>query len=257
MFTYFGCEMDINKLKTMYLEQELPLKEIAAFFSVDRSAILYHVKKHGWPQRNKSRVRRKAGEIIGDWTLLEYNIKGSKGYFSCQCKCGLVKDINVAALNQGGSKSCHECAMEKLRDMRTVPSNYWLKIILSASRREIPVSITHEEIESLLIQQTHQCALTGWEIGFGRGKKKDGSMDGETTASLDRIDSSLSYETGNIQWVHKDIQNMKQSFKEERLLVLCEAILDYAKEGKNVRSSEVSTKQKPRRSQSRVRNQNC
>jgi len=34
------------------------------------------------------------------------------------------------------------------------------------------------------------------------------------TASLDRIDSSKGYESGNIQWVHKQLNNMKQALPE-------------------------------------------
>mgnify|MGYP007044016634 CR=1 FL=1 len=47
---------------------------------------------------------------------------------------------------------------------------------------------------------------------------------GINTASLDRIDSSKGYIEGNVQWVHKDINWMKQDFNEEYFIFLCSEI---------------------------------
>ena len=40
----------------------------------------------------------------------------------------------------------------------------------------------------------------------------------EQTASLDRIDSTKGYVPGNIQWVHKDINRIKNKFSMDELL---------------------------------------
>jgi len=42
-----------------------------------------------------------------------------------------------------------------------------------------------------------------------------------TTASVDRIDSSIGYVMGNIQWVHKDINKMKSDFSQELFIAWC------------------------------------
>jgi hypothetical protein len=233
--------MDREELYRLYVKDDLPMREIAAHFGCDRTLIAYYARKFGFPKRrNKSQTIRQSGDVVGDWTIESYVKKDRKGYWVCRCKCGESKEIEVSSLNRGGSSSCRVCAMRKTRDERIVPAHYWLKLTVNAARRAIPVSVSHEDVESLLSDQKHLCALTGWTIGFGRGRTKDGKhSDGETTASLDRIDSSKPYEVGNIQWVHKDVQNMKQSFTEERLKVLCRAILTHAKEGDNVRSPEI------------------
>ena len=44
------------------------------------------------------------------------------------------------------------------------------------------------------------------------------------TASLDRIDSSLGYVKNNVQWVHKDINKMKQELNENYFKNLCKII---------------------------------
>jgi hypothetical protein len=238
----FGITRDL--LYEVYVVQKLPIKQIADSLGCDRSLIAFWARTFGFPKRNKAPRNRIAGEQIGDWLLLAYEIVSKRGYWLCKCKCGKEKKICVASLNKGGSGSCRDCAMAKTRDERLVPSHYWLKLTFHAAKRKHEIEITHEYAESLLEQQKHKCAITGWAIGFGRGRTKDGKHSvGETTASLDRIDSNKDYTDGNVQWVHKDINRMKQSFTEERLLVLCEAVFKYAKEGNHARSAKVSQQQ--------------
>ena len=58
--------------------------------------------------------------------------------------------------------------------------------------------------------------MTGIPICIGRMRRYH-----ETTASLDRIDSSKGYIKGNIQWVLKDINLMKGSTDEDYFKFLC------------------------------------
>jgi hypothetical protein len=44
------------------------------------------------------------------------------------------------------------------------------------------------------------------------------------TASLDRIDSSKSYNKNNIQWVHKDVNKMKWAFNQNHFIKFCKLI---------------------------------
>jgi hypothetical protein len=64
------------------------------------------------------------------------------------------------------------------------------------------------------------CALTGMKITLNRNARY-----GRQTASLDRIDPEVGYVPGNIQWVHKDVNRLKQNFTEPYLLRLCELII--------------------------------
>jgi hypothetical protein len=45
-----------------------------------------------------------------------------------------------------------------------------------------------------------------------------------TTASLDRIDSSKGYIEGNVQWIHKHINKMKNNFNESYFIEICKKI---------------------------------
>ena len=49
-------------------------------------------------------------------------------------------------------------------------------------------------------------------------------MHGGATASLDRIDSDGAYTIDNVQWIHKDINVMKNSFSEEYFMYLCKLV---------------------------------
>lgn len=61
--------------------------------------------------------------------------------------------------------------------------------------------------------------------------RNGGHSTGETTASLDRIDPRKDYVKGNVQWVHKDVNRIKQAFNEERLLEVCKAIIEHKLHG--------------------------
>jgi len=68
-------------------------------------------------------------------------------------------------------------------------------------------------------RQNRKCAISGLPIVFGKHNT-------ETTASLDRIDSAIGYEKDNIQWVHKDVNIMKNIFPLEYFLGMCKKITD-------------------------------
>lgn len=85
-------------------------------------------------------------------------------------------------------------------------------------KRKLPkeFSITIEELWERFLKQNRQCALTGIELTFGK----------KQTASLDRIDSDKGYIPGNIQWVHKDLNIMKNNFNTEKFLGYCKLVCE-------------------------------
>ncbi len=63
------------------------------------------------------------------------------------------------------------------------------------------------------------------DIRFAESNKE--YNEGKQTASLDRIDSSGNYTENNIQWVHKDINKMKNVFSMDQLIEYCKKIVDH------------------------------
>ncbi|MBR8835562.1 MAG: hypothetical protein DSM106950_16500 [Stigonema ocellatum SAG 48.90 = DSM 106950] len=89
-------------------------------------------------------------------------------------------------------------------------------------------TITLEYLKELWERQSGRCPYTGWELD-----------NPETTAhwdvyelhpkraSLDRIDSSVGYVPGNVQFVSVIANFGKRDFPEEKLLEFCQAVVDF------------------------------
>jgi len=69
-------------------------------------------------------------------------------------------------------------------------------------------------MREIFLEQDKKCALTNLDIEMG------------TTASLDRIDSSKGYINGNIQWLHKNVNQMKWDLNQSHFISLCELIVE-------------------------------
>lgn len=83
----------------------------------------------------------------------------------------------------------------------------------SALKRGLAFEVDALYLWNLYTAQGPFCRYSGLPISFQDG-----------TASIDRIDSSLGYVEGNIQWVHKKVNIMKWDFPEKEFLELCSMI---------------------------------
>jgi hypothetical protein len=90
----------------------------------------------------------------------------------------------------------------------------------NALLRGIIWDVSFEYLADLLIEQDFKCALTGWDIH---------GMEVNSPASLDRIDSSLGYIEGNLQWVTIKVNMMKQKYTQQDFIDVCIAVADKTK----------------------------
>ena len=90
-----------------------------------------------------------------------------------------------------------------------------------AKRRNLEFAIDPQYVWELFLTQNRKCALSGKEIGFGE------LCHSVATASLDRIDNSQGYVVGNVQWVHKDLNRMRNSFDVEYFVETCRQVAAY------------------------------
>lgn len=96
---------------------------------------------------------------------------------------------------------------------------FWTRIQRSAKERRRPFEITIQYAWELYEKQDRRCKLSCLPIKFpSYSQASDG------TASLDRIDSTKGYVEGNVQWVHKDINMMKQDHSDVDFIALCRAV---------------------------------
>ena len=98
----------------------------------------------------------------------------------------------------------------------------------SASKRNLKFNIGIEYLWELYIKQDKKCIYTGIELLF---KKEDVDFYDNgyykrtaLNASLDRIDSSKGYIKGNLQWVYKKINIMKNDLSDENFKKLCRLV---------------------------------
>lgn len=101
---------------------------------------------------------------------------------------------------------------------------YWYNIKRGAESRNLDFSISIEYAWSLYLTQDKKCAISGRPIHMANSFKELSS--GLNEASLDRIDSSKGYIEGNVQWIHKDINFMKQDYPDEYFRKTCCEIAD-------------------------------
>lgn len=178
------------------------------------------------------------GTRFGRLTVVEFrgSIKvGSqkKTRWMCICDCGEGKVVFSAHLTKGYTKSCGCLKYEtnhaqgnkshKFKGVGLIPKTLWDRMVSRHRRSGDPkkeVKISMEYAWQLFLEQGGRCALSGIELTFPPTYKRNA----EGTASLDRIDSSRCYEEGNVQWVHKNINQMKSNFEEGVFLEMCRKV---------------------------------
>lgn len=170
--------------------------------------------------------------VIGD-TVIRIFADGEKAVM-CRCDCGTEKPIRLYGLYSGRATSCKPCAQQE-RGKREVIAVGRLSLTQfgvfkgSAAARGINWNLSMEYLWNLFEEQGGRCALSGVELLIESYTKRSGAYS-EITASIDRIDSSGVYEEGNVQWVHKDINNMKQCFSQTYFIEMCKNVTNKNKQ---------------------------
>lgn len=156
----------------------------------------------------------------------ETKTQSGRELWECLCKCGRTKLFRAFNLESGKTHSCgcetHSRAVtSRFKGVGGLGKSYWGALLRSAKRRGIAVSLTISQAWELYEKQNGVCALSGEALKF-----TDNYAAFNGTASLDRIDSSNGYSIDNVQWVHKDVNNMKQDLSEDRFKALCKKIAE-------------------------------
>ena len=170
-------------------------------------------------------VGKSFGELFVEKYTGDKQWKSRKAYFyCCKCVCGKQTTANRTNLLTGHTKSCGCLKQKKGENNKDwkgcgqISGKYWSSVKNKAHRksRTLQFTITIDEAWQKFESQKRLCALTGIFLEMSCGKR---------TASLDRIDSNLGYVTDNVQWVHKDINQMKWTLSQDRFIELCECVV--------------------------------
>lgn len=176
------------------------------------------------------------GQRFGNLTAIEVHSRSRNGHirWTCRCDCGNVHTVMATHLN---SNKITHCGCQKVQSTRLhqwkgvgdISGNYWCSLIRGANggkgRQVLDFTITKEYAWDLYLKQEKRCALSGVEIYF---QHENGyRVRNHRTVSLDRIDSSLGYVEGNVQWIHKDLNLMKGRLNEVEFKRWCELVASY------------------------------
>lgn len=143
--------------------------------------------------------------------------RNNRVFWECICSCGNKKIVAAGSLTENKTRSCGCLKKEYMsktmwKGHEEISGHYLARLRNNAKNRKIKYEITNEELWIKYLEQGKKCALSMEDIGFGRGEYE---FLIKQTASLDRIDSKDHYHFDNIQWIHKDINEMKSDLSEE------------------------------------------
>jgi hypothetical protein len=169
---------------------------------------------------------------VGQLTVIALDItktnRSNGPYWLCQCDCGGSKSVSAGHIRRKAVKSCgcFDNPFAHIGDKHPrflgigeLSGSHYAHIKDRAKKRSIEFNVSKEYLWALFLKQERKCALSNLELSFRTIQK---IADG--TASLDRIDSTKGYVEGNVQWVHKNINLMKQSFTDEYFIQLCNQV---------------------------------
>lgn len=180
----------------------------------------------------KKHPRKKIlGLKFGHLTVVGYNSGvNQKNRWKCQCDCGNYKDMRSDVLLNGVTTSCG-CRLYR-KGMKSENHNFTgfeeihgshISSIRSRARKhKLDFDLSAEYLWNLYLKQNKKCIFTGIDLYF---RSCSNCHDGN--ASLDRIDSSKGYIEGNVQWVYKDINFMKQAFSSQYFIEMCGLVTKY------------------------------
>lgn len=176
------------------------------------------------------------GKKFNKLTVIEFSHSDALQHrmWKCICECGKEKIIPTRLLGKQVSCGCFK-NQGTFSGVEKITGTLYCNMSCAAKRRGINFAVSVEYLWDLFIKQNKKCALSGLDLDFGIGK--DGK---NRTASLDRIDSNKDYIEGNVQWVHRRINVMKQDMTTEQFIVLCNLVTSKFK-GTEVKETNPET----------------
>lgn len=248
--------MDRTDQILKYHKMNLSKREIGRKLGVTNQTINYWFKKlkikgiydHNVKGHKGPKHYDAVGKTYGNLEVLALVRNKRRGSYYAVCRCLLCNNVKEILLtlvlnNIAITCGCKIGVYEKLRGKNSVqftgyeglPGTVWKNITNRAAKRGYKVEVTKKYLWELYLKQNKLCALSKIPIKFGRS-----GYSVETTASLDRIDSSKGYTEGNVQWVYKDVNIMKSTFPQNYFIELCRRISELNNLSKSEETYEYS-----------------
>lgn len=221
--------VDKNMLEKFY-KNNIPIKEIAKKFNCSINTIRLKLKEYNIKlNTDKVYFLPKKGDKFNRLTFLnEINTINNKKHWICECECGKIKSYDYYSIIKGYVKSCgcyHKDDVKKYNwtGYENIPGRYWTSIVNGAKKRNLEFNISIEYAWEIYKKQGKKCKLSNLPIEFGTKRNKIKTYQ----ASLDRINNNDGYIEGNVQWIVKEINYMKNKIDETTFKFFCKKIDEY------------------------------
>ena len=145
---------------------------------------------------------------------------GSNKYMKFRCtQCQSIYRAKPRNVWQHATTKCRGCSRGGYNKLSAV---YYNQIKRHAEDNDRLFNISIKELWDLFVKQNRKCALTDKPITLEIKRTIQ-------TASLDRIDSNGDYTIDNVQWLHKDINRLKNNYTQEQFVGMCIAVANHCK----------------------------
>jgi len=170
------------------------------------------------------------GQKFGRLLVIELlgSSRGGSKLWKCLCDCGNETTASTRHLNRKGKSVVRSCGclkqdnsgsnVKNWKGFGEISGGWWTQRVMRRERTRVKVAINIDikYAWKLFLKQNRKCALSGIDLTIG--------LKNIHNASIDRIDSSKGYIKGNIQWVHKDINKMKNTYTVDYFKHLCKLV---------------------------------
>ncbi len=180
-------------------------------------------------------------EVICD--KLYFLKKDTHPCFKVKCSCGNIKIIRADLLESGKRKICKSCISRKIYKesielgrkvgfithhigVGNLTKTAYSHFKRNATRRELIWDLDIDFLWELFLKQDKKCKLSGLDIHLTE-RRNNSNVDWKLmTASLDRIDSKKGYTKDNVQWLHKEINRLKNNYDQNYFIEMCKMIVN-------------------------------
>lgn len=134
-----------------------------------------------------------------------------------QCGKRIVRVTSTVKESNYCSRSCH---LKSRHSVKGYEFGYYLNCLLKRTRKSC--SLTLADVKDQWEKQAGICPYTGWHLDLATWRRKRNKSPKQ--ASIDRIDNSIGYEKGNIQFVALIVNYAKNTFTDDDLVEMCKAV---------------------------------
>lgn len=207
-------KIDKNLFYQKFIVENLSIEDLISIFNISKTQIYRTAKYFNFKKNNKT---KRQNSKIDNSQILN---RDKNGKYNILCSCGEIENLRLGTIVSRKLKKCKKCRnIEYQKKYGIIPKNYWNRLIDGSIKRNLEFNISLDYANKLY---NGKCALSGMLICFYDYDNKI-----QQTASLDRIDNNKGYIEGNVQWLHKDINRLKNKYSENELLFFVDKIYSF------------------------------